>query len=62
MSCKLFGLGVWKAQRYRRMGPLSRPFIRSGRWSQTTTVSSKVSPRLNSNYLVGMFACTAGPK
>ncbi len=32
---------------YRRMGPLSRPFVRSGQWSQTTAGMFQPAARLS---------------
>ncbi len=34
---------------YRRMGPLSRPFVRSGQWSQTTAGMFQPADRLNAS-------------
>ena len=39
-------LGDRQTQLYRRMGPLSRPSIRSGQWSQTTIGSFHPAARL----------------
>jgi len=39
--------GERQAEKYRRMGPMSRPLIRSGQWSQTTTGISQPAARLN---------------
>jgi len=36
-----------QAEKYRRMGPLSRPMTRSGQWSQTTTGISQPAARLS---------------
>jgi len=38
--------GERQAEKYRRMGPMSRPLIRSGQWSQTTTGISQPAARL----------------
>ena len=40
-------LGERQTEKYRRMGPLSRPLIRSGQWSQTTTGISQPAARLS---------------
>ncbi len=40
-------LGERQAAIYRRMGPMSRPPIRSGQWSQTTTGISQLADRLS---------------
>jgi len=40
-------LGERQHQKYRRMGPLSRPLIRSGQWSKTTTAISQPAARLS---------------
>ena len=40
-------LGGRQAEKYRRMGPLSRPLTRSGQWSQTTTGISQSAARLS---------------
>ncbi len=40
------GLGDWQNEKYRRMGQWSRPLMRSGLWSQTTTGIRQPAARL----------------
>ena len=42
-------LGERQSQNYRRMGPMSRPFVRSGQWSQNTAGMFQPAARLSTN-------------
>jgi len=43
---KLVLLGDRQNEKYRRMGPMSRPLAHSGQWSQTTTGITQPAARL----------------